>query len=344
MKKNSLTFVDLFSGAGGLLQGFLDQGFKPIFALENWKPAIVTHGVNFPNVPVIDKDIREVSKREVSRILNGRKVDVVIGGPPCQGFSTIGNRDPEDRRNNLVLEFVRFVEILKPRFFLMENVRGLVSAANGRYAEVLLEKFRALGYKNVTYKILNAAEYGVPQLRKRVIFLGSLDAGDIFFPKPTHSDDNFSTVGEVISDLIGQENKIENHSPMNHNPIVRERIGLIPEGSGLPKNVLPRRLLRGTRSDFRNNKIKNFSHVYKRLHRGRPATTMVPGHNAFPLHPTENRSLTVREAARIQTFPDDLVFKGTRQEQCILVGNAVPVRLARVLAGHIKALASKTNE
>ena len=122
---------------------------------------------------------------------------------------------------------------------------------------------------------------------------------------------------------------------MNHNQIVKERISYIKEGGGINENI-PSRLLKGSRRDFKKNKLKNFSHVYKRLHRDKPSTTMVPGHNAFPLHPTENRSLTVREAARIQTFPDDVIFEGTRQEQCILVGNAVPVELSKIFALHYK--------
>ena len=125
---------------------------------------------------------------------------------------------------------------------------------------------------------------------------------------------------------------------MNHNEIVRKRISCIKEGEGIPDEGLPKDVSQGSRSDYKNNNIKNFSHVYRRLSRYKPATTMVPGHNAFPLHPTENRSLTVREAARIQTFPDDVIFMGSRQEQCIQVGNAVPVKLAEALAHHIKQI------
>ena len=122
---------------------------------------------------------------------------------------------------------------------------------------------------------------------------------------------------------------------MKHNDIVKKRIYFIREGGGITKNI-PKKLLLGSRSDYKNNTLKNFSHVYKRLHRKLPSGTMVPGHNAFPLHPTLNRSLTVREAARLQTFPDKIIFEGTRQEQCILVGNAVPVLLAKILGNKIK--------
>ena len=135
-------------------------------------------------------------------------------------------------------------------------------------------------------------------------------------------------------DLVNNK-KIQNHVPMKHNDIVRKRISFINEGGGITKNI-PKNLLLGSRSDYKNNKLKNFSHIYKRLHRKLPSGTMVPGHNAFPLHPTLDRALTVREAARLQTFPDKIIFEGTRQEQCILVGNAVPVQLAKILGKSIK--------
>jgi DNA (cytosine-5)-methyltransferase 1 len=165
--------------------------------------------------------------------------------------------------------------------------------------------------------------------------MGSLDGSKIEFPEHTNSKENPETLRKHIMDLVGKENKIPNHIPTNHNPIVKERISFIKEGGGIDSDI-PEHLLKGSRSDYKDNKLKNFSHVYKRLHRDKPATTMVPGHNAFPLHPTENRSLTVREAARIQTFPDDVVFEGTRQDQCIQVGNAVPVKLSEVFAKHLK--------
>lgn len=332
---NKLNFVDLFSGAGGFLRGFLDEGFTPLFSIENWKPAINTHKTNYPKIKIIDNDIRKVSNKELLELKGKNKVTVVVGGPPCQGFSTIGNRNPEDERNNLILEFLRVVKVLKPDYFIMENVRGLVSSKQGYYRDVLIEKFKEIGYKNVISKVICAADYGVPQKRYRVIFIGSLDGMEMDFPKITNKKNEYEPIKKHIMDLVGKENKFANHIPMNHNPIVKERIKYILEGGGINKNI-PEHLLKGSRSDYENNTLKNFSHVYKRLHRDQPATTMVPGHNAFPLHPTEDRSLTVREAARIQTFPDDVIFEGTRQEQCIQVGNAVPVQLAQVFAKHIK--------
>lgn len=333
-------FIDLFSGAGGLLRGFMEAGFHPEFSVEIWEPAIKTHQHNYPNVDVWSRDIRTIENEEIKKFAG--KIDVIVGGPPCQGFSTIGKRLVKDPRNELVFEFIRFVDIVKPKIFLMENVRGLLSANNGAVKEAIVEEFKEKGYR-VINKVICAADYGVPQMRHRVIFLGVRNdlAVDPSFPAATHSADNYETVGSCIMDLVGKENDFPNHVPMNHNDVVRKRISCIKEGEGIPEEGLPGDVAHGSRSDYRANNIKNFSHVYRRLSRSKPATTMVPGHNAFPLHPTEDRSLTVREAARIQTFPDDVIFMGSRQEQCIQVGNAVPVKLAKELATHIKDMLNR---
>lgn len=331
------SFIDLFSGAGGFLRGFMDAGLKPEFSVEVWEPAIQTHQRNYPQVPVWDRDIRTISNEEIEKYKG--KVDLIIGGPPCQGFSTIGKRLVKDPRNELVFEFIRFVNVIKPKVFLMENVRGLLSANNGLVKDAITAEFEAIGYK-VHHEVVCAADYGVPQMRHRVLFLGVRNdiEAEPTFPEKKLSKEEYATVGDAIMDLIGKENEFPNHVPMKHNDIVTKRIACIKEGEGIPEEGLPEDVANGSRSDYKGNKLKNFSHVYKRLSRYKPATTMVPGHNAFPLHPTENRSLTVREAARIQTFPDDVIFEGTRQNQCIQVGNAVPVKLAYELAMHIKSL------
>lgn len=330
-------FIDLFSGAGGLLRGFMDAGLKPEFSVEVWEPAIKTHKKNYPNVPIIDRDIRTITNKEIEKYKD--KVDLVIGGPPCQGFSTIGKRLIKDPRNELVFEFIRFVDVIRPKVFLMENVRGLLSANDGLIKDAITSEYKEIGYK-VIHKVICAADYGVPQMRYRVLFIGVRNdlIEEPSFPTPLFKKNNYLTVGDAIMDLVGKENNFPNHVPMKHNEVVTKRISCIKEGEGIPKEGLPEDCAKGSRSDYTKNTIKNFSHVYKRLSRFKPATTMVPGHNAFPLHPTENRSLTVREAARIQTFPDDVIFEGTRQEQCIQVGNAVPVRLAYELAKHIKEM------
>lgn len=332
------SFIDLFSGAGGLLRGFMDAGFEPAFSVEMWLPAIETHKKNYASVPLFEADIRTIKNERIQEYSG--KIDAIVGGPPCQGFSTIGKRLVKDPRNELVFEFIRFVSVIRPKVFLMENVRGLLSSDGGKTKAAIQREFEEIGYL-VESTVLCAADYGVPQLRNRVFFLGVRKDLNVSpsFPQPiVKNKAMYSTVGKAIEDLVGREYLVPNHIPMKHNKTVEARIACIREGEGIPKDGLPEDVSHGSRSDFKNNEIKNFSHVYRRLSRTRPATTMVPGHNAFPLHPTENRSLTVREAARIQTFPDDVVFCGSRQDQCIQVGNAVPVKLAYVLAKHLGTL------
>lgn len=332
MKNRQYTFIDLFTGAGGLYRGFADAGLKHLLSVEMWNPAIETLKNNYPQIELYEGDIRTLSGEELKKILKKEKCDIVVGGPPCQGFSTIGKRLAKDPRNELVFEFIRVVNELKPKLFIMENVKGLLSANNGIMRGLIIQEFEQIGYKTIS-QVLCADDYGVPQHRQRVFFFGIRDDlstdHEIRFPEPKRKKVN---VGEAIMDLLGKENQIPNHIPMKHNSTVTKRIHCIPEGGGIPKEGLPDDVAYGSRSDYANNKLKNFSHVYKRLDRNKPATTMVPGHNAFPLHPVADRSLTVREAARIQTFPDDVVFYGSRQEQCIQVGNAVPVKLANALA------------
>lgn len=331
--KRQLNFIDLFCGAGGFSLGFKAAGFNCLGAFDNWDPAIKTHKKNFKDTKIYTKSINDYSNLEIKEIFNNKNVDVIIGGPPCQGFSSIGKQNINDQRNDLIFEFGRIIKLIKPSFFIMENVSGLIHDKNVFYFNRLKNFFISNGYK-INYRLLNAAEYGVPQLRKRVFLIGHKSPFEYNFPKPIFLKENYRTVGETIMDLVNKKN-IQNHVPMKHNDIVRKRISFINEGGGITKNI-PKKFLQGSRSDYRKNKLKNFSHVYKRLHRKLPSGTMVPGHNAFPLHPTLDRALTVREAARLQTFPDKIIFEGTRQEQCILVGNAVPVQLAKVIGKSIK--------
>ena len=332
-KKN--TAIDLFSGAGGSHIGFERAGFDIKLCIDNDNLVEKTHHKNFPNIPMINQDIRTISTEEIKAYLENGTVDVIIGGPPCQGFSTIGKRvssNPEKRamhdpRNELVLTYAKIIRVLKPKFIVMENVKGILTMDGGAYLQNVLKELKDSGY-NADYKLINMADYGVPQIRERVIILGNRMGLPVLFPKPDHSDhptdglDPWVDCWSVLKDLEKMgDNPAFNHVALKHTPKNIARYKLIPEGGRLPEGSLPPELYR-----------KNFGNTYKRLDRKRPSLTMVPGNDAFPIHPTLNRSLTVREAARIQTFPDDMIFEGNRRQQGHQVGNAVPPLFSEKLA------------
>ncbi len=330
--------IDLFSGAGGLHLGFEKAGVNIKLCIDNDNLVEKTHRRNFPNIPFLNKDIRDVSLIEIRKYIGNETIDIIIGGPPCQGFSTIGKRvssDPgkratHDPRNELVLTYTNLIKQLKPKFVVMENVKGILTMNGGTYINTVLRELRACGY-NAEYKLINMADYGVPQVRERVIIIGNRLGLSVSFPVPDHSDNmndglnNWNNCWDAIKDLVNKPDMPEfNHVALKHTDKIVERYKMIPEGGRLPEDLLPPELYR-----------KNFGNTYKRLSRKKPALTMVPGNDAFPIHPTLNRSLTVREAARIQTFPDWIIFEGNRRQQGHQVGNAVPPMFSEKLAKHI---------
>ncbi len=335
--------IDLFSGAGGLTIALKSSGFDVLMANEINPVFVKTHSYNFPEVPVIEKDINKVTKKDIAKLIGNSEVDLIVGGPPCQGFSIFGKRrfvytqeyNPhEDPRNFLVYQYIRLVKMLNPKFFFMENVKGFTNLDKGLFVEEVKEQFQKIGYHNIWCKVVCAVDYGVPQERYRMFMIGNRLGIDFEEPAPTNypigsgKTPEYTTVGDAIMDLVGKEEQIPNHVPLKHKPIVEARYGYVREGCKLNVADLPPELAVATRKDSKTGRVSNYSHVFKRLDRKKPSTTMVPGHNAFPIHPTLNRTLTAREAARIQTFPDTHVFFGTRQEQCIQVGNAVPPKMA----------------
>ncbi len=351
--------IDLFSGAGGLTLALKDSGFDVLMANEINERFAETHSYNFPDIPLILDNIKKLDEDEMKKILRGRTVDLVVGGPPCQGFSVFGKRrfintqgyEPQnDPRNALVYEYIRIVEMLKPRFFFMENVKGFTNLDKGLFVERVKEKFRALGYADIWCEIVCAADYGVPQERYRMFMIGNRigvkfePPAKTNFPADSGKKPEYTTVGDAIMDLMGQENQVPNHVPLVHKPIVAARYEYVKEGCKLNVDDLPPELAVATRRDSKTGKVANYSHVYKRLDRNKPSTTMVPGHNAFPIHPVLNRTLTAREAARIQTFLDSHIFFGTRQEQCIQVGNAVPPKMAEPFLKKIREYLENNEE
>jgi len=335
---NQYTAIDLFSGAGGLHIGFENAGFEIKLCIDNNDLVEKTHRRNFPNIPMINRDINQVPTSEIKKYLADGGVDIIIGGPPCQGFSTIGHRassNPvkraeKDPRNELVLTYARIIKEIQPKFIVMENVKGILTLEGGAYLQNVLNILTKAGY-NAEYKLINMADYGVPEIRERVIIIGNRIGLPVSFPAPDHSDnpsDNlpaWEKCWDVLKDLVDMpDNPSFNHVALKHTPKNIERYKLIPEGGRLPEDKLPADLYR-----------KNFGNTYKRLDRNRPALTMVPGNDAFPIHPSLNRSLTVREAARIQTFPDSMIFEGNRRQQGHQVGNAVPPVFSKKLAEFI---------
>ena len=239
----------------------------------------------------------------------------------------------------MVLTYAKLIRELRPKFILMENVKGILTLQDGAYLANVIKQLRDAGYE-VAYKLINMADYGVPEIRERVIIIGNRVGMPVEFPKPDHSDNPnddlpmWNNCWDVIKDLDSCGDIPEfNHVALKHTEKNIERYKLIPEGGRLPEDSLPPELYR-----------KNFGNTYKRLSRNRPALTMVPGNDAFPIHPTLHRSLTVREAARIQTFPDSIIFEGNRRQQGHQVGNAVPPVFSEKMAKFIIEQIEKAKE
>ena len=345
--------VDLFCGCGGLSYGFEQEGFNTILGIDHDKAAIETFKLNHIDAKTILGDIREVSNQKILDTLNGSSVDVIIGGPPCQGLSLSGPRRLEDPRNQLYLSFIRIVSLLSPKYVLIENVPGMVSLFNGKIKDEIIKSLEELGY-TVNFQILRASEYGVPQHRRRVFFIGSKNGDKFEFPLPTHKEQEdlilkkmVSTydalhdlpiledeLGETVQDYVLPINnsyqelmrvnssKVLNHIAANHSEKVKETIKLVPPGKNY--KALP--------EELRNS--RNFNVAWTRFPDHAPSPTIDTGHRHH-FHYLANRVPTVRECARLQAFPDRFQFIGNKTEQFRQVGNAVPPLLAQTLAKKI---------
>lgn len=321
-----MRYIDLFSGSGGFSLGFDNKGFENVFSVDIEPSFCETYRHNFPNHKLIQKDICELTNEEIKEFTEGVDVNVVIGGPPCQGFSIAGNigrRFIDDPRNKLFKEFVRIVDIVKPKFFVMENVARLYNHNKGATRREIVTDFEELGYK-VECEILNSADYGVPQVRKRVIFIGSRINNKIIFPKKTTTE--YLTVRDAIHHfpilLSGEKSDIPNHEAMNHTAQMLEKMSYISDGGNreeVPNNIRPRS------GDARK---------YIKYKSDEPAVC-ITGDMRKVFHYEQNRALTVRELARLQSYPDDFVFKGTRISQQQQVGNSVPPKMAEAIASVI---------
>lgn len=344
----SLNVLDLFSGAGGLSRGFLDAGYNVVLGVDFDETALQTFKANHAGADAMKLDLfNHDNIRKITDYLSEKKIklDVLVGGPPCQGFSLAGPRDEHDKRNLLYSAMVKVAAILKPQAVVLENVPGLLQLHDGIGAKRIINDFSALGY-TVKAKILYAPDFGVPQIRKRVFFVALLDSKVEFeFPKPYLESKNYITCEEAIGDLppldgiYGDEiqdypmppltdyqrkmrkdsRSIRNHIGTIHDAKTIKFISMVPEGKNY--RSLP----------------EEYSGIYKyhealtRYHSKKPSPTINTGHRSH-FHYKWNRIPTVRESARLQSFPDDFVFFGNKSQQYKQVGNAVPPLLGFAVA------------
>lgn len=314
--RNGYNFIDLFSGAGGLSCGLVMAGFTPIGSVEIMEQAVATYKYNFVdkkgfNENVETRDIRDPEiKKALYESVKGKKIDLIVGGFPCQGFSMAGNRIVTDERNTLYLDMLEIVKNLKPEVVVMENVPGLRSMLGGKVEEKIINDFEEIGYKiNVT--VLNAADYYTPQTRKRVIFVGNRTGKTNYHPKPILSENEYVTTKQAISDLLNKKaDPLFNHVPTKHSPEMEKRLANVKEGESL---------------------YKNYSDAWKKCPWDLPSCTVKENHGGVNIHPKRPRVLTAREMARLQSFPDDFIFQGSKKWQLVQIGNAVPCYLGKAI-------------
>lgn len=343
MKKLNNIGIDIFSGAGGLSLGAQNAGIDIVLAIEKELNAARTFKRNHPETNVIIDDIRKIEIEE----LNIKSPFIVFGGPPCQGFS-ISNRQTRNlsnENNNLFEEFVRFVETLNPSWFLLENVEGIVSFNSGKTVEKICDIFKSLNY-SVKWEVLTASNYGVPQDRNRFFLVGNNLGLDFKFPKPFS---NKIPVIDAIDDLPelkngdkldsapykkepseyarklrnGSKFSVQNYVSVN-TTVVIERYKYIKPGQNW--EAIPERLMQNYK-----DKTRCHSGIYKRLIPNKPSVVISNYRKNMLIHPSQDRGLSVREAARIQSFPDNFIFEGSLMHLQQQIGNAVPPMLAEVI-------------
>ena len=321
--------VDLFAGVGGLSMGFDDNGFTTVMANDFDEDAANTFKLNHPHVKFIDGDVAKIDKKLIKETIGDTQIDVMMGGIPCQSFSMAGRRirkgidNSDDPRHFLYKEYFRLLDILNPKVAVIENVKGILSSHDGEIIKEILISFKDRGYK-ADYKLLDASDYGVPQARQRVVIIANRIGQDNVFPEKYEKK---IPVGEVLKDV---PDDAHNHEKRYLTGKTLERVKLIKPGQNwtyLPEELQTKSIHSG---------------AYGRIDPNKPSKTLTTRFDTpsvgYVTHPTENRTLTVREGARIQTFPDNFVFTGARMKQYKQVGNAVPVKLGYELSKGIKKM------
>jgi DNA (cytosine-5)-methyltransferase 1 len=343
--KSKPTIIDCFCGAGGLSLGFKRAGFKSLFAFDHDPACVSTYTSNFGSL-CVSADIKDLTKQSIEKIVgHAIQPDVIAGGPPCQGFSVQRRGSDSDYRNNFVLEFIRLIEEFRPHVFVIENVGGLLSPRGHEIMRLLKARVSRAGYYLHINKLC-ALDYGVPQLRKRVFIVGELvrsDKPQFQFPSKG-SVPGYCSVRDAISDLVSKtESDVPNHRADILSELNLKRIQSLSEGQS--RESLPKELQLNCHV---NNPTHRHMDVYGRMWWDRPAPTITARFDSFSRgrfgHPTLNRSITLREGARLQTFPDDFIFNGTKVQVAKQIGNAVPPNLAFAVARQIHSLLTKKKD
>jgi DNA (cytosine-5)-methyltransferase 1 len=304
-------FIDLFCGAGGITQGLAQAGLQPVASVEINPIASATHKRNFPKCHHFCGDIHDFQTEQWLNQINSPEIHLIVGGPPCQGFSVAGKRDPNDPRNRLFREFIRVVTEVKPWYVVMENVPGILTMQKGKVKETIFEAFQAIGYSNVSVVILESAAYGVPQIRPRAIFIANKLGLPNPYPQPQLQSHEYKPIESAISDLPSYTPISEiNHEWTRHSSEYMNRIAQVPPGGSL---------------------YKTYVDAFKRQYPDKPSMTIKENHGGTHIHPHLNRVISAREMARLQTFPDTFIFEGTMKKAMWQIGNAVPPRLAECI-------------
>lgn len=334
-----MKIIDLFCGIGGLSLGFENAGFEVAAAIDMWDDAVKTFNHNRKDKVAQTISVEQFNDDILPELIKKEKISGIIGGPPCQGFSTVGKRDINDDRNKLYLDFYKAVKIANPDFFVIENVKGMLTLNKGAFVEDIMKRFgeNGLGY-TISKQLVNAADYGVPQNRFRVFFIG-IKGHKFTFPETSNI---VLSAKDGISDLVGSDNehyaikpendfqrkmrgsqkKPTNQDYTNHSEQTISIISQIPDGGNI--KCLPAEYWQ----------VRKYNKAFERMSSSRPSNTIDTGHRNY-FHYLEPRIPTVRESARIQSFPDDFEILGTRGSQYKQVGNAVPPLLAQAIAEQI---------
>lgn len=343
--ENSINVIDLFCGCGGLSYGFEKAGYNILLGIDNDAKALEAFELNHKGAKSICGDITQVSyEKDIKPLIGKKTIDVIIGGPPCQGMSLSGPRKFDDPRNKLYLSYIRLVKEIQPKAFVIENVPGLVGLFGGQIKDSIIQMFTEMGYE-IRYKILCAADYGVPQNRRRVVFVGT-KKGHFEYPEINEQKVScemaLSDLPPLIDELGSEESEyvtapqnkyqelmrenssgVRNHVAASHSDKVKKIISLVPDGGNYKD--LP--------EEYRNS--RNFHVAWTRFTSDKPAPTIDTGHRHH-FHYKYNRVPTVRECARLQSFPDDFIFLGNKTQQFRRVGNAVPPLMAQCIAEQLK--------